>query len=138
MVGAGVLSVMPSRMVLGVVVVLNGWELLGQPGRRGAAGQLSPLPGQMGLVGVATASRNLGQARPCGASEHAVDDLEPHHPTGHLRTQAEFEPETLTQVSSVPPDALGQRADLDSAMAGGQPLPGPPELRCRSIPFPMA
>src|ERR671916_2312659 len=119
MVGAGVLSVMPPRMVLGVLVVLNGWELLGQPRRRGAAGQLSPLPGQVGLVGVAAASRDLGQARPGGGSEYAVGDLEPHHPTGHLRTQAELAPEALTQVPSAPSDALGQRADLDPAMAGG-------------------
>src|SRR5918997_1476949 len=138
MVGAGVLSVMPSRMVLGVLVVLNGWELLGQPGRWGAARQLSPLPGQMGLVGVATASSDLGQGRSCGSSEHAVGGLEPHHPTGHLRTQPEFAPEALTQVPPAPPNALGQRADLDLAMAGGQPLPGPPELRCWSVPFPSA
>jgi hypothetical protein len=73
----------------------------------------------MGLVGVATASCDLGKTGSCGGSEHSVRDFESQHPTGHLWTQAEFAPEALAQVSSAPPDLLGQRADLDPAMAGG-------------------
>lgn len=116
--------------------VVDGWELIGKPPRRGTTGQFAPFAVQVSLVVEATAGRHLGQGGPIGCLEQAVRDLEPHHPARHLGRQTELATEALTEMPPTPADFLGQRRHPDLAVAGGEPPPGPPELRRRSFALP--
>ena len=66
------------------VGVLEEWELLAQPGRRRAAGERAPLPGQVGLVGVPAPLGDLGQGHP---AQQRAGRLEPAQALHLLRRQ---------------------------------------------------
>src|SRR5436309_15765880 len=56
-------SLMIGSSVFDLLAVLHGWELVLDPLCRGAAGQLLPLAGEVGLVVVAAGHRDRGQSR---------------------------------------------------------------------------
>ena len=115
---------------------MDEWELLGQPPRRGAAGQLAPFPMQMGLVIEPRADRDASQPEPVRGTQQPLRELEPHHPGSDLGHQAELVAESGAQVPPAPTHLPGQGGHLDTTVAGRQPAPRPAEFRRGTVALP--
>src|SRR3954454_8617027 len=94
-------------------LVLDGWELFGQPGRRAHPRQLAELACEVGLVVIAAGGRHRREAGPERARQQATGPIEAHDAPGDLGRQAELALELLGQVTAAPPDVPGEGAHLD-------------------------
>ena len=122
---------MASACRVGRPVVLEEWELLAQPGARRAAGQLRPLPREVGLVGVPARGGDLGQ-RP--AAQHAPGRLEPGDPLVLLRRQPGLLPDQGAEPAPAVADLVAPRRP-PARPGSARPAPGPPRPAGRASPL---
>src|SRR5215216_2364175 len=101
---AGLLVVMASSCAGHDLGVLDGWELFGQPRRRGAARQLTELTGEVRLVVVPARRGDVSQARTIPALEQAARPVEAQHTRRDLGRQSHLALEPLRQMPPAPAD----------------------------------
>src|SRR5947199_3076734 len=75
-----VVSLMSSSSAWSSLAVLHGWELVGDPFGRRTAGQVVPLPGEVGLVVVAAGGGDGGQPGPSRHRQQVARPLEAQDP----------------------------------------------------------
>src|SRR5580692_9978892 len=104
---AGWACVMPLASAAGRALVLEKWEFLRHPLTRRAAGELSPVVGQMGLVVIAARHGRLSQAAGPAGAQAPAGPGKTHDPGGGLGGQAEFGAHQLAQMAAAEPDLIG-------------------------------